>query len=175
MDGRSIDTAAGAVDHATFTPVRMPGSRPITALWPGWRGEQQVAQVVAGTLIAVFRLVAQRVNRSRSKVQRQLDAQVQRGLGDQDRQRGPGEAATVARTRSSLGQRDGCRRIRRVPPGSSSPAGVQDLVAPHREHRERQCKTTRSPMASRKVRPVAELALSGIGSRPAALDHRGHH
>jgi hypothetical protein len=37
---------AGAVDTATFTPVRIPGSSPIVDALSGGRGQEQVVEVV---------------------------------------------------------------------------------------------------------------------------------
>ena len=63
---------------ATFTPVRMPGSRPITAFWPAGAASSRSRRLSANTLIATASALSRRrVNRSRSVDRLSFTRQVQ--------------------------------------------------------------------------------------------------
>ena len=63
---------------ATFTPVRMPGSRPITTRGPAGAASSRSRRLSANTLMAVFSAPSRRrVNRSRSVDKDSLTRQVQ--------------------------------------------------------------------------------------------------
>ena len=150
-----------ALTTATLTPVRMPGSSPITTRRPGRRGQQQVAQVVGEDLDGhVFRLLAQAANRSRSRLRQSLTFQVQAThLADQVVGGAAGMAPAQVQGDAAFGGRRGWPAAVLV---GQRQARVQDLQRAAAEHRQR---AVRGHAADRLVvvEVVAELGhLGGV-------------
>ena len=144
---------------ATFTPVRMPGSRPITTRGPAGAASSRSRRLSANTLIATFSASSRRrANRSRSMDSDSFTRQVQ---------------ATHLRSRSSAGaacvapaqvQRDlafGDRGLARLGLDRQRQLGVQDLQRAAAEHGQR---AVRGHAADRLVvvEVVAELGDVGV-------------